>query len=120
VQRFLDQDPCEHSFNHARSNMAGVAPDARSASTSSGIAGTVRMAGGTGNSGSARMGSTDVERGLLDMRRAKKSSLNQSSLEGAEEESELEGNPRYYIPGVRHRQGQAEVETADSLQSQTS
>jgi len=99
VQRFLDQDPCEHSFNHARLNMAGGAPDARSACTSSGIAGTVRMAGGTGNSGSARMGNTDVERGLLDVGRAKKSRSNQPFLGGAEEESELGDNPRYFVPG---------------------
>jgi hypothetical protein len=38
VQRFLDQDPCEHSFNHARLNSDG-APDARSASTSKGFSG---------------------------------------------------------------------------------
>lgn len=85
VQRFLDQDPCEHSFNHARLNMAGGAPDARSASTSSGIAGAVRMAGGTGNSGSARMSSCDVERGLLDVKKAK--------------EGNLGDNGRYFIPG---------------------
>ena len=80
----MDQDPCEHSFNHARSNMAGGAPDARSACSSTGIGGTVRMAGGTGNSGTARMSRTDVERGLLDVRKAKK--------------GVLRGDGRYSIP----------------------
>ena len=64
--------------------MAGGAPDARSACSSNGVGSTVRMAGGTGNSGTARMSSTNVERGLLDVRKAKK--------------GVLRGDGRYSIP----------------------
>ena len=48
------------------------------------MAGTVRMAGGTGNSGSAQMSSCDVERGLLGVRKAKM--------------GVLRGDGRYFIP----------------------
>ena len=71
MQRFLDQDPCEHSFNHARLNSDG-APDARGTSTSKGFSGGgVALGWGDRHSGMQRMGQVAVERGLLNVKQAR-------------------------------------------------
>ena len=86
---------CSDSWTKIRVSIASITPDrtwlavlrtqgALAPQRNRHIGGTVRMAGGTGNSGTARMSRTDVERGLLDVRKAKK--------------GVLRGDGRYSIP----------------------